>query len=103
MGRLTEKTVTGASSSNWVPLDHHLHPFAVGFGVVVGASGTTYTVQHTFHDIFIETSVIAYDHSDVSGETTNVDGNYAYPVAAVRLTCAGSGDSATLRIYQAGN
>ncbi len=118
MARLKIQTVSlpasgGANSStNWIPLNQHTTPFNVGFGVITAyASGHapgSFTVQHTFDDVLGGASASVFDHSDVSGVTTatNIDGNYAYPVNAVRLTLnsAGSGVStASLYLIQAGD
>lgn len=105
MSRVTSVTVAGVSASNAIPLNHYVTPFNVGFGVnVVGSAAPTYSVQHTFHDVLADSSAVWFDHSDVSGQTTDIDGNYAFPVMAVRLnlTAAGSASSATLHLIQAG-
>lgn len=99
----TSKTVSSQTTSAWIPLDHRQCPFAVGFGVVM--TGTlTYKIQHTFDDIQDSSvSPTAFDHPDVTGETTNQDGNYAFPVRAIRLNVtAYTNGSATLTVIQAG-
>lgn len=84
---MTPQTIqlNSATTSAWIPLDYKQNPFNVGFGVVL--SGTaTYTIQHTFDDVFNSTIIpTAFDHDTVAGKTTNEDGNYAFPVRAVRL------------------
>lgn len=105
----SKKTVTvaasSASSSGWIPLDQHQVPFNVGFGVV--ASDTVlYKVEHTFDDVFDSAvTPTAFTHEDVSAATTNQDGNYAFAVAAVRLTLstAAASGQATLTVRQAGS
>jgi len=66
-------------------------------------SGTaTYTVQHTFDDVF-DTSVtpVAFDNASIAAQTTNKDGNYAFPVRALRLTVtAGAAPVVKLTILQ---
>lgn len=97
--------VTGVSTSSVAPMNIHTSPFNVGFGVVV--SGTiTYTVQHTFDDVWSPTFNPAtanwFDHPTVAAQTAKADGNYAFPVNAIRLkTTAGSG-TATMTLIQAG-
>ena len=56
---------TGTGTSAWIPMDYKQNPFNVGIGVVV--SGTvTYTVQHTFDDIFDpNVTPTAFDHAIV--------------------------------------
>lgn len=80
---------TAASTvTSWIPLDPHLHPFSVSFFVVPATTGGSFafSVQHT-PDNVLETGVTptAFDHSTVSAKTAKIDGNYAFPVRAVRL------------------
>ena len=104
--------VSGATASNWIPLNQWETPFNVGIGVdvsAVGVSGSTltsaagtYVVEHTFDDILVQTdSITAFRHDDLSAQTVKLDGNYAFPVAAVRLRIetAGSG-TATMWVRQ---
>jgi len=81
-------TVSSATSSPWVKLDYRQSPFNVGFGCVVSGGGSlTYKVEHTFDDTNDTTiTPTAFTHSTVSGNTANADGNYAFPVQAVRIT-----------------
>ena len=67
--------------------------FNVGFGVVVDGT-VTYTVQHTFD------GVNWFDHEFVVGGTANDDGNYAFPVASIRLNVTAGGGTATLTTIQ---
>lgn len=105
----SKKTVTvaasAASSSGWIPLDQHQTPFNVGFGVVT-TDTVAYRVEHTFDDVFDpDVTPTAFTHEDVSAATDNADGNYAFPVAAVRLTMttAAASGQATLTVRQAGS
>lgn len=96
--------VSSAASSAWIPLNTSKTPFNVGFGVTIGAGVLTYKVQHTFDDVQdASVTAVAFDHPDVTGETTNQDGNYAFPVRAVRLAVtAWTSGTATLTLIQAG-
>ena len=91
---------SGTGTTSWIPLDYKQSPFNVGFGLVV--SGTvTYTLEHTFDDIF-DTSITptAFSHGTVVGQTTNANSNYAFPIRAVRINVtAGTGD-VTLTLLQ---
>ena len=76
-------------------------PFNVGFGVTI--TGTpTYTVQHTFDNPWTTTSPVWFDHPTVAAETTNQDGNYAFPVAAIKVVVTSGTGTATLTLIQAG-
>ena len=94
-------TKTGTGSSNVLATDLYISPFNVGFGVV--ATGTvTYTVQHTFDNVQTVASPVWFSHPTIAAKTDNQDGNYAFPVAAVKvLVTAGTG-TATMTLIQAG-
>ena len=88
-----------------IPMDQYISPFNVGFGVV--PSGTaTYTVQHTFNDPFAADFTPAgatwFNHPDIASESGNNDGNYAFPVRAIRLNVSAADDDVTFYVAQAG-
>lgn len=91
---------TGVGSSAAIVVNTNISPVNIGFGVVV--TGTvTYTVQHTFDDPAVGFTTW-FSHPTVVDETTNQDGNYAFPVTGVKvLVTAGSG-TASLQLIQAG-
>lgn len=98
-------TVTGVGVSAPIALDHYISPFNVGFGAVV--SGTaTFNVQHTFDDVFSPTYVPAsgtwFNHSSFTSAIATGDGNYAFPVSAIRLNVTASSGSVSLTLIQAG-
>lgn len=93
---------TGVGTTAAVPMDHYISPFNVGFGVVV-SGGVTYTVQHTFDNVF-DSAVTPtwFNHPVIAAQTTNQDGNYAFPVTAIRLNVTAGAGTATITIVQAG-
>ena len=68
--------------------------FNMGFGAVVSGSAT-YTIQHTFDGVNF------FDHEFLVAQTTNQDGNYAYPVASIRINQTAGAGSVTLTAIQA--
>lgn len=91
---------TGVGSSDSLVMNTNISPFNVGFGVTV--SGTVdYTVQHTFDDPAVGFTTW-FSHPTVAGESTNQDGNYAFPVTGVKLLVNSGSGSATLQLIQAG-
>lgn len=100
----TEEGGFGVTSP--IPMDQYISPFNVGFGV--HPSGTaTYTVQHTFEDPFASnfdpSTAVWFNHPDVASESGNNDGNYAFPVRAIRLNVALSDNTPiTFWVAQAG-
>lgn len=91
---------TGVGSSDALVMNTNISPFNVGFGVIV--SGTVdYTVQHTFDDPAIGFSTW-FSHPTIAGETTNQDGNYAFPVTGIKVLVNSGSGSATLKLIQAG-
>lgn len=98
-------TVSGASlSSNAIATDLYISPFNVGFGVVI--TGTVaYQVKHTFDNPQTVANPTWFTHpSTTTAATANLDGNYAFPVAAIKIeTTAGTNTGTiTLTVIQAG-
>lgn len=101
-------TVDSATASRPIPMDHYRDPFNVGVGVALSAGASlTYTVQHTFDDVFAKTfdpaTATWFNNTSLSSKTTSSDGNYSFPVTAIRVnvTVWASG-SATMTLIQAG-
>lgn len=93
---------TGAGSSATAPMNLNTSPFNVGIGVVV--SGTVnFTIQHTFDDLF-DSSVtpVWFSHPTLVGLTVNTDGNYAFPVAGIKVLVNSGSGTATATLIQAG-
>lgn len=91
---------TGVGSSPALVMNTNTTPFNVGFGVV--ATGTvTYTVQHTFDDPASGFSTW-FSHPTISAETTNQDGNYAFPVTGIKVLVTAGDGTATMNLVQAG-
>ena len=96
---------TGAGSTAPIPMLLFVTPFNVGIGVKV--SGTVnYTVQHTFDDVwaagYTASSGTWYNHTTLASQAANADGNYAFPVTAIRLTVNSGSGTATMTVIQAG-
>lgn len=101
-------TVSSAAASAPIPMDVNQGPFNVGVAVALSAGASlTYSVQHTFDDVwapgFDPSAAVWFTNSGLSAKTTSTDGNYAFPVTAIRLnvTVYASG-SATMTVVQAG-
>jgi len=98
--RVQSVSKTGVGSSSTVVMNTNISPFNVGFGVTV--SGTVdYTVQHSFDDP-AGTISTWFSHPTVAGEVAAADGNYAFPVTAIKLLVNSGSGTATLKIVQAG-
>ena len=98
--KLQTVSKTGAGSSAALVMNTNATPFNVGFGVIV--TGTVdYTVQHTFDDPAVGFTTW-FSHPTVAGETTNQDGNYAFPVTGIKLLVNSGSGTATLNLVQAG-
>jgi hypothetical protein len=83
-------------------MDIHRNPFNVGVGVVV--SGTVnYTIQHTFDDVFDSTVTPTwFNHPSLTAQAVSADGNYAFPIRAVKILVNSGTGSATATVIQAG-
>lgn len=101
-------TVSAAGVSPPVPLDQYISPFNVGIGVVLSAGATlTYDVEHTFDNVFAEgfnpATATWFDNATLAAKTASSDGNYAFPVSAIRLNVTSyTSGSATMNVLQAG-
>lgn len=93
-------SLTGTGTSAWIPLDYKQSPFNVGFGVVVNGT-ITYDIEHTFDDVF-DSSVTptAFKHASLTAQTTNKDGNYAFPIRAIRINNTAGTGSTTVTLLQ---
>jgi hypothetical protein len=108
MARPVRVTLGAVSVSKPIPLDTYSTPFDVGIGVDISAGGSlTYTVEHTFDDVFASNFVPAsatwFPNTGLNTQSIDKDGNYSAPVTAVRLnvTVWASG-TATMTVIQAG-
>jgi hypothetical protein len=112
MANIARVTVSSVTTSQVIPLNVYADPFNVSFGVKIlpaGNSGNTYTVQHTFDNVqspsFDPATATWYDNNTVVNKIINSDGNYSWPVTAIRLnvTSVGAGlSSLTLTAIQSG-
>jgi hypothetical protein len=94
-------TKTGTGSSPVIATNTYISPFNVGFGVVV--TGTVnYTVQHTFDNPQTVASPTWFSHPTVAAATTSQDGNYAFPVAAIKILVNSGAGTARMTLIQAG-
>lgn len=93
---------TGTGESPIAALDHYQSPFNVGLGAVVTGTAT-YTVQHTFDDVFdAAVTPTWFNHPTMVGQTASADGNYAFPVRGLRVNIASGAGTVTLTAIQAG-
>jgi len=108
MSRPIRVTVSSATSSRVIPLNTYISPFNVGIGCDVSAGGVlTYTVEHTFDNVqsptFSAATATWFSNSTIVSQTADKDGNYSYPVTAVRLTVtAWTSGSVTMTVIEAG-
>lgn len=96
-------TLTGAGSSNALPLDIHGRP---EISLQVDVTGVAnWTVQQTLDDPFNTAITPTWlDHPDTNmvAQTVDRQGNYGYVPAAVRLVVNSGAGSAKLTIIQSG-
>lgn len=93
-------SITGTGTTAWIPLDYKQNPFNIGLGIVVNGT-ITYDIEHTFDDVFdVSVTPTAFKHSTLVAQTTNNDGNYAFPVRAIRINNTAGTGSTALTILQ---
>lgn len=76
----------GNSHSPIFVTDRWQTPFNIGFGAVI-ATTAHFTIQHTFDNpqTVSADKLTWFPHEFVVGASANIDGNYAFPVAAIRI------------------
>jgi hypothetical protein len=104
MARATSVTVGEAASSATIPINWRADNFGVSIVCVVDGD-LTYKVQHTVDDIYALAASGGtptwLDHSSLTSKTANADGNYAFPITAVRLTVTAYADGdVTMTVLQ---
>jgi len=97
-------TVTGTASGRAVNMDYRQNPFCVSVGAVVNGVAT-YSVQHTFDDIYAGAPTTWMQNSNLNGTTVTGATNYAFPVTAIRgnVTAATGTANVVFTIIQASN
>ena len=98
-------TTSGVSVSPPIPIDQYLDPTNIGLGVVINGA-VTYTVEHTFDDVFATdfnpATATWFPHPTLQSQSASMDGNLAFPPTAVRLNQTAGAGSAILNLIQAG-
>jgi hypothetical protein len=116
MGLSSNATAGSQTNSSGFPTyycDLARTPFSIGVGVTVNSSAVVYNVEHTFDYIgtlssnfvgFLASAATWFQHSTLSAQTSNANGNYAFGVTAVRLnvTAGSSTGTTTMTLAQAG-
>ena len=97
-------TQAGTGASRPFQCSYWAVPLNLGFGCVITSGSATYSVQHTFDDIQNpDIELTWFNHSTVIGLQANQDGNYAFPVTAVRLNVTNGSGTVAMTIVQAGD
>jgi|SRR5215831_18836782 len=103
--RTVRLTTNGVSVSAVCPIDQYQNPTSIALGVIVTGSAT-YTVEYTYDDVFSPTfnpaAATWFPHPTLVTQTTNKDGNFAFPPKGVRLNQTIGAGSCVLVLNQAG-
>jgi hypothetical protein len=92
-------TVSSATTSATIPVDHRAQNFQIGMGAVVTGTAT-FTVEYTFDDALGAAPVTWFPHPTMTAVTANTSANVAFPISALRLNVAATTGSVTLTILQ---
>jgi hypothetical protein len=93
---------TGVGTSPLIVWDYMHTAIACSISTIVSGGSATYTIQHTFDDVFASNYNPAtgnwFDHdiSNMVGATTNQDSNYSAPVRASRINLTSGTGTVTL-------
>jgi hypothetical protein len=98
---LTRSGTTGTSTVG--VLDTYRSPFNVGIGIKVSGTATC-KIQHTFDNVLTAdpSAAVWYDHPVLTSITADADGNYAFPITAVRVNMTAGTGTVTATFIQAG-
>jgi len=85
-------------------------PFNISTACICNSTSaiTSYNVEHSFDytgsSVFISSNATWFQNSTISAASSNLTGNYAYPVTAIRLnvTAGSSQGNVTMTAIQAG-
>jgi hypothetical protein len=90
-------------------------PFSIGIGVTVNstAAAPSWNIEHTFDYLgnlssnftgFLSSAATWFQHSTLSGQSSNANGNYAFGVTGIRLnvTAGSSIQTTSMTLVQAG-
>ncbi len=92
--QLANNTYIAAASQNFIRFDgNNLIPY-VSLGVVTNVSVAQLSTASGFTTWF--------DHPTVASETTNQDGNYAFPITGVKVVISSGTGVVTMKLVQAG-
>lgn len=107
-GAAVEVGVNGLGNTPALPLDFNRTAISTSVAVkILNSSTPTYTVQHTFDDVYSSTfdssTAVWYNHDDTAlvAATANANSNYLAPPTAARLQLTAAG-SLTLTLIQQG-
>lgn len=100
-------SLTAIGVSTPVPVENYAENSAIAVGVKIVGGTATYSVQHTFDDVFVKgfdaSTAVWYDHATLAAQTTNKDGNYfAFPTAIRLNVTAVAGATVTMTLIQGG-
>lgn len=104
MARLVVVSLSATGTGSPIPMNYHVAPFNVGIGIVPTSGTPSITIQHTFNYVFTSAEAAAahwFDHAALTNVSTTSDGNYAFPVNAIRIVSPTAGD-AVIYLIQAG-
>lgn len=81
---ITATALAQNGTTSWVPMDIYQTP--VNISLFLDITSGTWDVEHTMDDVW-DTSITPapVTHSSLTAKTTDADGNYAFPVRAIRL------------------
>lgn len=114
-------TATGLSSTSgwvyWMPDVYGMSPFNIGIMCEVNSTGTqTYNIEHSFDyngtwssnfngwNVSSTSGTAWLANTGITGATSNISGNYAFPVPVIRInvtagSCIGT---VTAKFFEAG-
>jgi archaellum component FlaF (FlaF/FlaG flagellin family) len=83
----------------WLPVDRFSPTTSIA--VVISGGASNYTVQHTLDDVLNSSATpTAFNHATLNGLAVSQDGNYAFPLSAIRVVNNSGAGTTTITIIQ---
>ena len=103
---LTAASGVSSGASTVYVVDTFKNPVNIGLGCVITAGSPTYTVEHTFDDVYAPTfdpaTATWFANSGLTSKSANDNGNYAYPINGIRVRVVSGSGTVKLYVLQAG-
>lgn len=97
--RPKSKTQTGVGTTAPIPIDWRKKDFQLALQTIVTGTAT-YNIEHTLDNVYTVASPNWLPNNTLQNLSVSADGNYAFPVFAIRINVTSGTGSVQLNILQ---